>query len=400
MGGGTEPAVVAQQAGAIAAAWSPPGSPASWRLTAAQFGILGEDPELLTIAASIAPERLPALLFSAAATSLVLEREPSPLRESFPRVGEPQPTLSPDFREQYRAFCLDHRDELLRLCEAHRYQMNEVGRCADLLPALAPTIAEGREIVLVDIGTGAGLGLHLDRYRYLFRGPQPDRVTTVGGDDRAVVLETEVRGSVPPPIAPELPRIVDRTGIDVEPLDLFDSGVRAWLAACVPQESGAITRFQRAVEVAIANPARAVRGDACDLLPAILEDIPRGPLICLVDTYAHVFFTEEELARFHAIVEQFGARRDLDWISVDPLVPLGGAANRSVLDVPVPPGLIERNRRQGLFGLIGRVQYRGGERSGSLLGIAHPGAAWLEWIERPLRARGPLRRGSGGQSRD
>jgi hypothetical protein len=375
--------VVAQQAEAIAAAWSPPGSPPSWRLTAAQFSALRDDRQLLAIASTIPPERLPALLFSAAATALVLECDPSPLRDSFPRVGTPQPPLSPNFREQYRAFCLDHRDDLLKLCGAHRYQMNEVGRCADLIPALAPTIAEDREMALIDVGTGAGLALHLDRYRYLFRGPQPDRVIAVGDDDSAVVLETEVRGSSPPPIAPGLPRIADRVGIDAEPLDLFDPAVRAWLAACVPQESGAITRFQSAVEIAIANRAPTVRGDATEILPAVLEGIPDGPLVCMVDTYTNVFFTPEELARFREIVEQFGTSRDLDWISVDPLVPLGGAADRSVLDIPVPPGLVERNRRHGLFGVIGRVQYREGKRSAALLGIAHPGAAWLEWIEAP-----------------
>jgi hypothetical protein len=376
----TEPEVVAQQADAVAAAWSPPGSPQSWRLTAAQYRVLRDDPELLAIASTIAPDRLPALLFSAAATALVLERSPHPLRESFPRVGAPQPPLSRSFPGQYRAFCLDHREELVGLCAAHRYQMNEVGRCADLLPALAPAINEGREIVLVDIGTGAGLALSLDRYRYAFHGPDPGRVTTVGSDDEAVLLETEVRGVGTPPIPPALPRITDRVGIDVEPLDLSAPGVRAWLAACIPQESAAVTRFERAVEVAMANPARTVRGDACELLPGILEDIPAGPLVCLVDTYVHVFFGADELERFRGIVEQFGARRDLDWISIDPLVPLGGTADKSVLDVPVPPGLVERSRRDGLFGLIGRVRYRAGERSRSLLGIAHPGAAWLEWI--------------------
>jgi hypothetical protein len=396
MSRGTDADVVAQQAEAIAAAWSPPGSPPSWRLTAAQFRALRDDPQLLAIASTIPPERLPALLFSAAATALVLEREPSPLRDSFPRVGAPQPPLSPDFPEQYGEFCLDHRDDLLKRCGAHRYQMNEVGRCADLIPALAPIIAEGREIVLIDVGTGAGLALHLDRYRYLFRGPQPDQVIAVGDDDSAVELETEVRGSSAPPIAHALPRIVDRVGIDAEPLDLSDPAVRAWLAACVPQESGAITRFQRAVEVAIANPARTVRGDATETLPGILECIPAGPLVCLVDTYTHVFFTPDELARFKGIVEQFGASRDLDWISVDPLVPLGGAADRSVLDIPVPPGLVERNRRHGLFGVIGRLQYRAGKRSAALLGIAHPGAAWLEWIAGPPRK--PLEGGLGGQA--
>jgi hypothetical protein len=52
-----------------------------------------------------------------------------------------------------------------------------------------------------------------------------------------------------------------------------------------------------------------------------------------------------------------------------------------VVDVPAAASLIERNRREGVFGVIGRVRYRVGERSRALLGIAHPGAAWLEWID-------------------
>jgi hypothetical protein len=371
--------VIAEQADAVAAAWSPPGAPSSWQLTAAQFAALRDDRELLAVAAQIPPDRLPALLFSAAATSLVLELEPHPLRDCFPRIGEPQPTLNRGFRSQYRAFCLDHRERLLELCAAHRYQMNEVGRCVDLLPALAQSIDEGREIVLVDIGTGAGLALQLDRYRYRFH--QPDgRITMVGSARSEVLLETEVRGSQRPPIPRVLPEITDRVGIDSEPLDLEDPGVVAWLAACLPQEIGAVTRFHQAVQVAVANPARTVRGEALDVLAEVLAGIPEGPLVCLIDTYVHVFFTPQDLGRFHAFVADFGARRDLDWISIDPLVPLGGAADRSVLGVPVPTALVERNRRDGVFGVIGRVQIRAGTWSRALLGIAHPGAAWLEWI--------------------
>jgi hypothetical protein len=380
----TDPAVVARQAAAIAAAWSPPQSPTSWRLTAAQFAALRDDHELLAIAGEIAPARLPALLFSAAATSLVLELVPRPLRDWFPRVGEPQPPLGPDFQSQYRAFCLDHRQRLAELCAEHRYQMNEVGRCANMLPALAPAIEEDREIVLVDIGTAAGLALHLDRYRYKFSGPG-DRVATVGQDNDQVRLETEVRGSRPAPVASTLPRIADRVGVDVEPLDLTDATVRAWLTACIPQEIGAVTRFHHAVELALANPARTIRGNALDVLPALLSSIPEGPLVCLTDTYVHVFFTIEGLNRFRALLDEIGTRRDLDWISIDPLIPLGGTADHTVLGVPPPPSLVERNRHQGVFGVIGRIQYRAGKRSRALLGIGHPSAAWIEWIEN----RGP-----------
>jgi hypothetical protein len=69
-------------------------------------------------------------------------------------------------------------------------------------------------------------------------------------------------------------------------------------------------------------------------------------------------------------------------VSIDPLVPMGDAANKSVLGIPVPAALIERNRREGVFGVIGRLRFRDGIRSGALLGVAHPGSAWLEWLDK------------------
>lgn len=363
----------------VAAAWSPTGAPPSWRLTAAQFEILRDDPELLAIAATIPPDRLPPLLFSAAANFLVRTLDPDPLRDWFPRVGAPQPPLGRGFVGEYRAFCLDHRDRLTELCAVHRYQMNEVGRCADVVPALAPAIRDGRQIILVDVGTGAGLALHLDRYRYVYRGPEA-QVIAIGPDDADVVIETEVRGPLAPPVAATPPVVVGRFGIDIEPLDLSDPGVLAWLSACVPQEIGAVTRFHQAAGVAIANPVELLRGDAIVAVPELLGRIPDGPLVCLMDTYVHVFFQADELRRFRDLVDLAGAERDLDWVSIDPLVPMGRQATASVLGIPVPPELIARNRSAGIFGVVGRLCYRGGHRTGALMGLAHPGAAWLEWL--------------------
>ena len=377
---GTDPSVVAAQAAAVAAAWSPPGAPASWALTAAQLQALRDDSELLAIAATIKPERLPALLFQAAATWLVLELAPEPLRDWFPRLGEPQPPLSPGFADAYRRFCLEHRDRLIELCRGHRYQMNEVARCADLLAALAPAIAAGRPIALVDIGTGAGLALHLDRYRYLFAGPGR-HATTIGDPNSDVVITTEVRGARRVPLEPALPHIAKRVGIDIEPLELSDPAVREWLGACVPQEIGAITRFHHAVEIARSRPAALVRGDALAALPDVLAAIADDTLVCLVDSYVHVFFDPDELARFRAYVDDVGRQRDLDWISVDPLIPIGVDANASVIGAPVPASLLRRNQAGAVFGVLARVSYRDGARTAALLGAAHPSAAWLEWLE-------------------
>ena len=383
----TDPAVVADQAGVVATAWSPPDAPETWALTAAQFATLRDDPELLAVAARIAPDRLPPLLFSAAATYLVRTTDPEPLRAWFPRLGEPQPPLGPRFGTEYRSFCLEHRERLLELCGRHRYQMNEVGRCAHLLPALAPAIASGRELAVIDIGTGAGLALYLDRYRYTFRFP--DGPAQVLGDPASgVELVTEVRGAgagaddrhgLRLPTA--LPSIADRIGIDIEPLDLADPEVRTWLTACLPQEIGAITRFHHAAEIAIAGPGRLVRGDAGDALAAAVASVPADRLVVIVDSYVHVFFAEEELRRFRELVDRIGADRDLDWISLDPLIPMGRAATQTVIGADAPASLLQRNRSAGaVFGVLGRVGWRNGARTSELVAIGHPGAAWIEPI--------------------
>ena len=376
----TDPRVVAEQAGMVAAAWSPPGAPASWQLTAAQFAALRDDPELSAIAATIPPDRLPPLLFSAAAAFLVLDEEPHPLRDAFPRLGATQPPLNPGFGAVYREFCLDHRERLHELCVSHRYQMNEVGRCSGLIPALAPAFADGREVALVDVGTGAGLALHLDRYRYKFVA-SGGAVTEFGDPAATAMIETTLRGAVDVPVPPRLPSIAARIGIDVEPLDVGNSAVRSWLAACIPQEIGAVTRFHQAVELVLAQPVQAVRGDACEVLPQVLTSIPPHALICLLDTFVAVFFEPGELAALRALVDRAGAQRDLDWISIDPLVPMGTSASDCVTGADVPRAIIERNREEGVFGVISRVSYRNGERTRTVLGLAHPGAAWLEWLD-------------------
>ena len=405
----TDARLIAEQAGMVATAWSPPGSPPSWRLTAAQFAALRDDEDLLELAGMIPAERLPPLLFSAAATSLILAREPEPLRGWFPALGEPQPRLHPAFAEHYRTFCLEHSDDLLGLCARHRYQMNEVGRCADFVPPLTQAADERRDVALVDIGTGAGLALHFDRYRYAYR-PASGEPLHVGAPSSPVTLDVELAGAMTPRLPAELPAVADRVGIDIEPLDLADPNVRDWLAACVPQEIGAVTRFHEAARLTLENPARALRGDACELLPDVLAAIEPGPLVYVVDTYVNVFFTAAQLERFREIVDRAGRRRDLDWVSTDPLVPMGPSATSTVTGIQAPPELLARNRHGGVFGVVSRRSYRDGRMTEQILGAAHPSALWLEWLDRGTVAVpytevgefahvGPGRPGRGAQPR-
>ena len=367
---------VADQARTVAAAWSPAGAPASWWLTAETLTAIAEDDVLLDLAAEVPTDRLPALLLSAAIRRRIAEVAPQPLAAYYPRPGGPQPPRDDGFRPALRAFAIAEEEALRRLCGQHRSQMNEVGRCLDVLPALALVTADDpRPLALVDLGTGAGLGLHLDRYRYTYRLPDGDRLGT-GGSGSTVALTCDVRTGRPP-VGDLL--IGSRVGVDSEPLDLADPSTAAWLAACVPPEAGAVTRFAAAAAVAHADPAPTVRGDLVDVLARVVARVPPDELICLTDTYVHVFLPPPELARFTTLVEEIGRERDVEWISVDPLVPLGPHATTTVHGLAVPPEWLADNRDGGVFGVIGRVSIRAGRRTDTLLGRAHPGSAWLEW---------------------
>ena len=370
-------AEVADQARAVAAAWSPPGAPESWWLTAETFAAIAEDDVLLDLAVEVPADRLPPLLLSAAITLLVTEQRPEPLVGYYPRPGGPQPPRDDGFRPALRAFALAEGDALRRLCGRHRYQMNEVGRCADVLPALAlVSEADPRPLALVDLGTGAGLGLHLDRYRYTYKLPGGDRL--VAGD--VTSGDPELRGAGRS--AARLPRrAVDRVADrrrqraarPGRPGDRsLAGGVRAAGGRCghpVRRRGGGGPRPPDPD-----GPRRPGRR-----APAVVAEVPRDELLCLVDTYVHVFLPPPELARFVALVHEIGRERDLDWISVDPLVPLGPQATDTVQGLPVPRALIDDNRDGGVFGLIGRLSIRDGRATGTLLGRAHPGSAWLDW---------------------
>ncbi|MDN5914244.1 MAG: DUF2332 domain-containing protein [Pseudonocardia sp.] len=380
-------AAVAAQARSIAAAWSPPGAPPSWWLTAETFTGIAEDDVLLDLAVAIAPDRLPALLLSAALRRRVTQARPDPLAGYYPAPGGPQPPRDGGFRPALREFAAADAEAIAALCAAHRYQMNEVGRCLDVLPALgAVAAADPRPLALIDLGTGAGLGLHLDRYAY--RYVLPDGSALHAGDPASPVrLSCAVRTPMPQ-VQVQVPAVVHRVGVDAEPLDVTDPDTAAWLAACIPPEAGAVTRFAAALDVAAAHPVPAVRGDLLDVLGGVVADVPAAALLCLVDTYVHVFLPPDRLARFHALIDEIGRERDLEWVSVDPLVPLGPAADRSVQGLDVPPAWLLDNREGGVFGLVGRVSVRGGRRTGTVLGRAHPSSAWLEWLSDPHRDLG------------
>ena len=369
-----------EQAAQLAAAWSGAGAPASWALTGAFFAALRDDPDLLAIAARIDPDRLPALLFVAATIALIERERPAPLAGALPAAGAAQPPVPTEFAADLRAFCVGRGDALLALAASHRYQMSEPARCAHLLPAVAAVAAEARRpLALVDVGTGAGFALHLDAYRYSYDRDGATSVV-VGRDAAPVTLHTTLRGPRTPPLPVAPPPVAVRVGVDTEPLDVGDPQVRAWLRACTPPVAESLERFDRAADFAAAHPVGTVRANALDALPEVVGGLPGDVHPCVLDAYVNVFFTEEEQAQFRDVLADLGRGRDLDWISLDPLVPMGDRPRGGVLGAQLPPGVLERARTEGVFGVLERLAFRRGRPTGRVLALGHPGGAWLEWL--------------------
>jgi hypothetical protein len=368
-------AEIRAQALEVAAGWSPPDAPESWRLTAALFRAIAGHDQLLSRLAGLPPGRLPALLASAAISYLVRRDQPEPLAAYFPVPGPHavQPPVDDHAGPAVRAFCSARLDDILAECQGRRYQMNEVARCTQIALGIAALAPPG-PVALADLGTGAGIGLHLDRYRYRVGGQ------TAGPAGAPLTLDCATRGSLTPPSA-GLPPITHRVGIDVRPVDVADPDARAWLEACAPPEATALARLTAAVEVTRRHPVPLVAGDVLDQLPAVLDRFPPGRPVIVTDAYLAVFQSGPQREQLAAILARAARTRPVTWLSLDPLVPLGPAGRDSVQGIPLPPALVRDYQQHGVFAVLGARTFRDGTDQARLLARAHPSGQWIEWLD-------------------
>jgi hypothetical protein len=315
---------VRAQALEVASGSSPRDAPRSWQLTAALFLAIAEHDKLLAALDELPPDRLPALLASAAITYLVRRDRPSPLASLFPEPGRPQPAFHSGFRDLVMAFVSERIADIMTICRERHYQMNEVARCAQVAMGIAVTAGpRPGPVALIDLGTGAGLGLQVDRYRYVVGANE------YGPRAAGLSLNCEPRGSIGPPPA-DLPPIGSRVGIELNPIDLQDAAARAWLQACTPPEASALTRLAAATEVARRHRAPIIAGDAVDALPRVLDGLPAGQPAVVVDAYMAVFLPAPRLVLLTEAMATAARSRRVTWLSLDPLVPLGPGGRDSV----------------------------------------------------------------------
>lgn len=177
-------------------------------------------------------------------------------------------------------------------------QTNEVRRSAALI-AVAHwlTARTVLPLILSEIGASAGLNLHWDRYALDLPG------VTLGPDRPALTLAPDWTGPLPPMARP---RIADRRGVDLNPLNPSDPvHVVRLLSYIWPDQPDRMARTRAALNL---PPAPVDRADAIDWLGPRLTATHPGHLHLIGHTVAWQYLPGDARARGTALIIEAGAR--------------------------------------------------------------------------------------------
>jgi hypothetical protein len=204
--------------------------------------------------------------------------------------------------ESLHALVAERARELAEVMSTRRTQTNEAARCAVLLPALGMLPGP---LALLEVGAAAGLTLLPDLYSYDYGDHH-----LAGRDPRAPTLAC--RPSGPVPIPQDVPEVVWRAGIDLNPLDLHDARALAWLECLIwPGEDGRVERLHAAAAVARRHPPALHRGDLLDDLPRVVALAPKDATLVIYHTAVLAYVDEEKRRAFASAV----AELDAVWLS-------------------------------------------------------------------------------------
>ncbi|MFB9839530.1 DUF2332 domain-containing protein [Actinoallomurus acaciae] len=267
--------------------------------------VVAADERLLAIARHARSGQVPSNLLLASVHYLLLRDPAHELAAWYPSTGRGPATGDPG--PAFTAFCLSRQEELIELMRRRLVQTNVVKRSAVLRLGMTMVASMTDEpVTLIEVGSSAGVHLRFDDYRYEIAG------RTWGRASSPVVVSAEWRGQGPPPDLDRLPAIADRAGIDLNPIDAGDPDERLWLRALIWPENLAQAALQdEALRVVAANPPRTYAGDAVDLLPEVVAEVPRGTPVVIFHSATRMHVAAERREAFDAAIASVGREHDL-----------------------------------------------------------------------------------------
>jgi hypothetical protein len=205
-------------------------------------------------------------------------------------------------------------DSVVAIAARRRVQTFETRRCAVLYPAIAEAAHRvgASAVGLVDVGSSAGLDLHVDRVGITYSDGR-----SLGDPSSPVQLSCSVVGDRPVPTR-AVPEVVARVGVDPDPIDVTDADDARWLRACVePDQPERAARLEAELALAAAAPPLLLRGNAVEVLPDAVARVPADALPVVTTTWALSQLPLESRLRFLHRLDEAAAGRPVAWVSAE-----------------------------------------------------------------------------------
>jgi hypothetical protein len=251
-------------------------------------------------------------------------------------------------------------DSVVAIAVRRQTRTFETGRCAVLYPAVAEAAhrVDAHAVGLIDVGSSAGLNLHVDRVGITYSDGR-----SLGDPSSPVQLSSSIVGDRPVP-ARAVPEVVARVGVDLDPVDMTDADDVRWLRACLwPDQRERVERLDAEMALAATDPPLLLHGDAVEVLPDAVARVPADALPVVTTTWAVSRFPLERRLRFLHRLDEAAAGRAVAWVSAEgvgvaPTIPTLGdrrASGHSIIGLAVFEGSTLRAEAMGRCWSQGRL---------------------------------------------
>ena len=244
---------------------------------------------------------------------LVLEGRLPALARHYPSAGG-----DGDAEAAWQALCNVLSRDGSELCSQlpGTVQYSEPKRSTALLPGFLEVARRTRlPLRLLELGSGSGLNLRWDHYRYeAGRGAW-------GPADSLLVFRDAYSGEAPPFDIEA--HVVERRGCDLNPIDPTTEEGRLTLKSFLwPDQPDRFDRLAPAIEVARRVPVTIDRAEAVEWLERQLAHARRGVATVVFQSIVLLYFSAEARARLTQVLTRVGSQATMEaplaWISMEP----------------------------------------------------------------------------------
>jgi hypothetical protein len=249
---------------------------------------------------------------------------------------------------------LDEQGDFLReFVRRTDVQTNEVQRSWMLVPCFLEIARRtGAETLdVIELGPSAGFNLLWDAYRYRYQDAE------WGPADAELELTGDERRPVPAELLRLSPRVRQRVGIDIEPIDVTARyGVLALKSFIWPDQQWRLELLDRAVEAVRRRKPPIIEGDLVDELPRLLAARRRDALTLVYQTAVLGYLPPERRDLVYEALDDAGREGSLAYVGTHS--PLDESEHYYGLGIQVWPGAGERE-------IAAHADFHG---------------AWIEWL--------------------